>query len=102
MNRFRTTRHIRRLAVLLAGLVTALMASSAVVPAAFAVIQPPSGGQGRPVQAPSPQVHLTVSGGMPGWQITLIAVGAAIAAAVVVVILDHSQVVRRHLTRAAT
>jgi len=38
--------------------------------------------------------------GMPGWQITLIALGAALAAAVVAVLLDRARAARRH--RAAT
>jgi hypothetical protein len=53
------------------------------------------------VQTPPPQVHVVVSGGMPGWQIALIAVGAALAAAVIAVMLDRSRAARRHLTRAA-
>src|SRR5215469_10046902 len=39
-----------------------------------------------PGRAPA-QVHTIVSYGMPGWQITLIALGAALAAAVVAVLL---------------
>jgi hypothetical protein len=48
-----------------------------------------------PGQAPA-QVHTIVSYGMPGWQITLIAVGAALAAAVVAVLLDRARAARRH------
>jgi hypothetical protein len=33
---------------------------------------------------------------MPGWQITLIAIGAALAAAVVAVLLDRARAARRH------
>ncbi len=40
-----------------------------------------------PVPAPS---HAAVALGMPGWQITVIAVGAAIAAAVVAVLADRA------------
>ena len=47
----------------------------------FAVIQPPSGGSGRSVPA-APAVHTIVTGGMPGWQITLIAAAAIIHGAV--------------------
>lgn len=102
MDRFCTVHRIRRLAVLLAGLASVLMASCIAVPAAFARIQPPSGGLGSPPPTPAPQAHVVISGGMPGWQITMIAVGAALAAAVVAVILDRSRVLPRHLTRAAS
>jgi hypothetical protein len=101
-HRFGSVHYIRRLSVLLAGLAVALTTSSIAVPAAFARILPPTGAQGSPAQTPSPQAHLMVSGGMPGWEITLIAVGAALVAAVVAVILDHSMVLRRHATRAAS
>ena len=36
-----------------------------------------------------------VTGGMPGWQITLIAVGAALAGAALAVLLDHARAVRK-------
>ena len=53
-----------------------------------------------PPARPPAQVHTIVSYGMPGWQITLIALGAALAAAVVAVLLDRARAARRH--RAAT
>lgn len=87
-------RHIRRNAAVLAGLVTAFVAA-AITPA-FAMVMPPSGG-GRSVvlqyQAP---IHIAVTGGMPGWQITLIAVGAALFAATLAVVLDRARSTRRH------
>jgi len=46
-----------------------------------------------PARAPA---HTIVSYGMPGWQITLIALGAALAAAVVAVLLDRARAARRH------
>ena len=87
---------IRRLAGILAGLAGALLVVTAGTPAAFAENVPPSGGGGT-VQAP-PQVHTIVTGGMLGWQITLIAVAAAVVAATVAVILDRAWAARRHLT----
>jgi hypothetical protein len=48
-----------------------------------------------PGRAPA-QVPTIVSYGMPGWQITLIAIGAALAAAVVAVLLDRARAARRH------
>ena len=53
-----------------------------------------------PARAPA-QVHTIVSGGMPGWQIALIAVGAALAAAAVAVLVDRAQMTRKtHATTA--
>jgi hypothetical protein len=37
-----------------------------------------------------------IAGGMPGWQIALIAIGAAVAAAAVAVLLDRARAARRH------
>jgi hypothetical protein len=37
-----------------------------------------------------------VAGGMPGWQIALIAIGAAIVAAAAAVFLDRARAGRRH------
>ena len=39
--------------------------------------------------------HAVVAGGMPGWQITLIAAGAALAAAAVALLLDHARMARK-------
>ena len=69
--------HIRRILTALATLAGALLAFTAASPAAFAVRVPPPGGTSGPVQPP--QVHTIVVGGLPGWQITLIAAGAALA-----------------------
>jgi hypothetical protein len=87
---------IRRLAGILAGLASALLAFTAASPAAFAIRVPPPGGYDRLGQPP-PQVHTIVTGGMPGWQITLIAVAAAVVAAAMAVILDRAWAARRHL-----
>ncbi|HEV2240642.1 MAG TPA: hypothetical protein VGR98_06315 [Streptosporangiaceae bacterium] len=102
MNRFRTIHPVRRSAVLLAALASTLLTAFTAAPAAFArAVPPPAGAGGGTVQTPPPQVHVVVAGGMPGWQIALIAVGAALAAAVIAVMLDRSRAARRHLTRAA-
>jgi hypothetical protein len=45
---------------------------------------------------------MVVTGGMPGWQITLIALGAALAAAVTAVILYRIWTARRHLAHPVT
>jgi hypothetical protein len=43
-----------------------------------------------------PIVRVVATGGMPGWQITLIALGAALAAAAAAVFLDRKLVGRRN------
>jgi hypothetical protein len=91
MNRIR---HIRRLAGILAGLTGALLASAVAAPAAFASRVPPPGSYGGTVQAP-PQEHTVVVGGMPGWQIFLIALGAALFAATMAVLADRARNSRR-------
>jgi hypothetical protein len=87
---------IRRLAGILAGVTGALLALTAASPAALAVNVPPPGGGAGTVQPPS-QVQTIVTGGMPGWQIALIALAAAVIAAAVAVIADRAWAARRHL-----
>lgn len=87
----RAAARLRRLAVALAAVTGVLMASAAIVPAAWAVnVIPQGGGTG---QAPAGAV--VTAGGMPGWQITLIALGAALAAATAAVLLDRARAARR-------
>jgi hypothetical protein len=96
MNRF------RRIAAVLAGLTATVLASA---PAAFAMQVPPPGElSGQPVKhAPviPAHAHTVVVGGMPGWQITLIAAGAALFAAVLAVLLDRILAARRRMTVSA-
>jgi hypothetical protein len=92
-------RSIRRIAAVLAGLAAAVVALAT---PAFAMPMPFPGG-GGPAVAPQ---HLTpvrtlVAGGMPGWQITLIAAGAALLAAIVAVLLDRARATRRSQVIAA-
>jgi hypothetical protein len=50
-------------------------------------------------QAPGPVPgHTVVVGGMPGWQIALIAAAAAVLTAALAVLLDRARAGRRHLT----
>jgi hypothetical protein len=92
-------RHIRRFTTVLAGVACALLASAAVATPSFASVPHP----GAPVIAPPGLVTDTVvAGGMPGWQITLIAVGAALLTATAAVFLDRARTARRNMTRAAT
>ena len=78
----------RRFAVAVAALACALAASATAIPAAWAKNVIPDGG--GPV--PAPPVYPV---GMPGWQITLIAVAAALAAAVTAVLLDRARTASR-------
>jgi hypothetical protein len=86
--------HLRRFAAVVAGLAAALVAFGATP--AFASLPPGHGGPaGAPVPPAPVQVHTIVAGGMTGWQITLIAVGAALLAATVAVLLDRARATRR-------
>jgi hypothetical protein len=82
-------KHIRRILAAVATLAGALLALAAASPAYAS--RPHFG---RPVSSPT-QVHVIATGGMPGWQITLIAVGAALAAAAVAVLLDRARMARK-------
>jgi hypothetical protein len=87
-----TMRYFRRFfaaVVTLAGTVLALAAA----PAAFAMPLPPPDCCAVPV-ANAPAAVIT-GGGMPGWQIALIAVGAALAGAAVAVLLDRAWAARK-------
>jgi hypothetical protein len=84
--------HIRIVAAvaMMAGAVLALAA----VPAAFAENVPPPG-QGSGIAPPPPPVRVIAEGGMPGWQIILIALAAALAAATTAVLLDRVRAARK-------
>ena len=80
----------RRLAAATAILTWALLASAVIVPAAWAENVIPPGGEAPP----SPPLQV-ISGGMAGWQITLIALGAALVAAIAAIVLDRGRAARR-------
>jgi hypothetical protein len=101
---------IRRLTAALAGLAGALLAFAAAAPAALAQQFPPRPpgwdkhpplppghvtgpviGPNRAGYPPISHVRTVVIGGMPGWQIALIAIGAALLAATVAVLLDRAR-----------
>jgi len=98
-------KHIRRFATALAGLAGALVAFGATP--AFAMHEPPPGsGSGvttSPVGATTTpvEVHTVVVGGMPGWQIALIAVVAALLAGTIAVLADRARTARRKAITAA-
>jgi hypothetical protein len=67
---------------------------------AFATRLPPPGGSGVTTSpsgtiTPPVEVHTVVAGGMPGWQIALIAAVAALLAATLAVFLDRARTARR-------
>jgi hypothetical protein len=90
-------RRIRRFAAVLAGLAAALVAFGATPAFAMRVPPPGSGDTTSPSGAITPpvEVHTVVVGGMPGWQIALIAVVAAVLAATLAVLLDRARTARR-------
>ena len=85
---------LSRLAGLLAGLAGLAAALVAGATPAFASLPPEPGPGGAPV--PPPVIHtVVVTGGMPGWQIALIAAGAALLAATAAVLAYRAWTARR-------
>jgi hypothetical protein len=87
---------IRRAIRLLAALASTLLAIGTAEPALATGLRPPPGSLHTPPAPPATRTHTMVVGGMPGWQITLIAVSAAALAATLAVILDRARTARRH------
>ena len=58
-------------------------------------------GPGVPSPPVPAQIHTVVPGGMPGWQITLIAIGAALAGAALAMVLDRTVTSRKYATPTA-
>jgi len=104
MNRIHRSIHV--LTGLFTGVAVALAAGA---PAALATPTPPPGplprflpcsprcAKGLHTVTPS-HIHAAAIGGMPGWQITLIAMGAALLAAATTLLLDRAWTARRHAT----
>jgi hypothetical protein len=93
-------RHIRRIAAVLAGILTAstgaLLAVAAASPAMAMTARVPHYGPPAPVP---PAIHTVtrtvVVGGMAGWQIILIAAGTALLAAALAVLADRARASHR-------
>jgi heme/copper-type cytochrome/quinol oxidase subunit 1 len=112
MNRFHT---VRSLAVVLTGLMGALLAFCAdAAPAALASVLggDPHGRPGLVSPRPEPpgwdkhpplstHAHVLVTSGMPGWQIALIAAGAALVAAALAVTVYRMRATRRRVSASA-
>ena len=86
---------IRRFAAVMAGLVGTLLAFAAGTPDAWATQAPPDPGPAG--NLPAPVIHTVMAGGMPGWQIALIAAVAALVAAVLAVLADRARAARRRV-----
>ena len=84
-------KHLRRIFAAVATLAGAVLALTT-APAAFAHPLPPSD---CCTSGTAAGVTLITGGGMPGWQITLIAVGAALTGAAVAVLLDRALTARK-------
>jgi hypothetical protein len=94
------TRIIRRLAIALAGLAAPVVAFVAAGPAAFAMNVPPPG-VGPQERLGPPPVHQAAAG-MPGWQIALITIGAALAAIVLALLLERARAARQRAKAPST
>jgi hypothetical protein len=92
-----TAARLRRITAMLAAITGGVLAWAAAVPAASAAIIPvPGDGPYGPVPAaPSAPVRVITTGGMPGWQIALIAAAVALVAATAAVLLDRARASRR-------
>jgi hypothetical protein len=87
---------LRRVVATLAAVAAGLLASAAAIPAAFArdIPDPLPDGQYRPIYpapAPASTVHAVNAGGVAGWQIALITLGAALIAAAVTIVVARAR-----------
>ena len=98
----RTIKSLSRLGVVLASL--AAIAVGFANGASAAMIPVPGGGgaaspDAGPAAGPVPVVRTVVVGGMPGWQIALIAVVAALVTAFAAVLVERTRMARRRPVR---
>ena len=92
-------RHIRRITAVLATLAATVLVAT---PAFAMVPVPGGGGYVAPASVPAQiQYRTIVAGGMPGWQIALIAVAATLVAATVAVLVNRARAARRKSAAAA-
>jgi hypothetical protein len=88
---------LRRLAAALAAVTCTLLAPAAIMPPAWAAVNY------IPNHAPdqAPTADVVTAGGITSWQITLIALGAALIAATAAVWLDRARAARKAATATA-
>jgi hypothetical protein len=89
--------HLRRFLGLLVGGVLALPVFAVTAPAALAMHVTPGGT--ADVSSVPPPAQVITTGGMAGWQITLIALAAALLAALAAVLLDRARATHRAARR---
>jgi hypothetical protein len=91
----KSIRRFHRILAVLGGLAAALVAFAATGPVALAVLVPANGGANGVTPAAASPARVVTVGGMAGWQITLIALAAALLAAAAAVVLDRARAARR-------
>ena len=79
-------RKVRSITTVLTGILLALSTVLAAAPAAFAMRLPPPDGDPGPAATPT---YIVTQAGMAGWQIVLIAIGAALAAVALTITVVH-------------
>jgi hypothetical protein len=89
---------IRRLAYVLGALAVSILAAGTAPAFAMRVPAPGTGSNHPAMSGQVASTHVVTVGGMPGWQITLIAAAAALFAAVLAVFLDRALAARRRTT----
>jgi hypothetical protein len=98
----RTIKSLSRLGVVLASLAVVAVSFASGASASTRMIPVGgSGGAAAPDTGPATVVHTVVVGGMPGWQIALIAVVAALVTAIARVLAERTRVARRRPVRPA-
>lgn len=91
-----------RLATVLAAVISGLLASAVAATAAFANPIPIGDAGSVPITpVPPATIRVISTGGMVGWQVALIAVGAALVAAAAAVLVDRKLAGRRGVTATA-
>ena len=93
------TVRIRHLvAFLTASAAVNLLVLAAATPAIAATTRVPHYGSSVPSPQIPAQIHTVMPGGMPGWQISLIAIGAALLGAALATVFDRTVTSRKHAT----
>ena len=95
----RTIKSLSRLGVVLASLAVVAVGFASGASASTTMIPVGSSGDVAPATSPVPVVHTVVVGGMPGWQIALIAVVAALVTAFAAVLVERTRMARRRPVR---
>ena len=91
-------KRLRTFAAAAAGLGIMLAALAGTASASTGLLPPP---EPDGAAQPAPIVHTVVVGGTPGWQIALIAIGAALVAATAAVLMERARSARRQVNAAA-